>query len=100
MFKPKTEGTKREGTKGRRVFRKKPCRLCKDKATSVDYKDIELLNKFVSERGKIVSSRITGSCAKHQRMISNAIKKARLAALLPFVKVKPGLSRTRRPRGD
>ncbi|MBD3427215.1 MAG: 30S ribosomal protein S18 [Candidatus Omnitrophica bacterium] len=84
--------------KTRRVFKKKPCRLCKDKVEKLDYKDVELLKKFISDRGKIIPPRLTGSCAKHQRMISNAIKKARLAALLPFVKVKEGLARGRRRR--
>ena len=87
--------------KTRKIFKKRPCRLCKDKAKSVDYKDIGLLNKFVSDRGKIITPRITGNCSKHQRMVSNGIKRARLAGLLPFVKLKAGLERrTRRPRGD
>ncbi|MEA3489441.1 MAG: 30S ribosomal protein S18 [Candidatus Omnitrophota bacterium] len=85
-------------SKSRRIFKKKPCRLCRDKVESIDYKDIDLLSKFVSDRGKIITSRITGNCAKHQRMVANSVKKARLAAMLPFVKVKPGLSRGRRPR--
>ncbi|MGB2601365.1 MAG: 30S ribosomal protein S18 [Candidatus Omnitrophota bacterium] len=82
-------------TKTRRVFKKKPCRLCKDKVEKLDYKDVDLLKRFISDRGKITPPRLTGSCAKHQRMISNGIKKARLAALLPFVKVKEGLARGR-----
>lgn len=81
--------------KTRRFLKKSPCRLCKDKADSVDYKNVELLKRFISDRGKITPPRLTGSCAKHQRMISNAIKKARLAAFLPFVKVKEGLARGR-----
>ena len=85
--------------KTRRIFKKRPCRLCKDKAKSLDYKDVDLLSKFVSDRGRIISSRITGSCAKHQRMIANAVKRARIASLLPFVKVKEGLPR-RRPRRE
>ena len=87
---------KRVEKKPRRVLRKKPCRLCKDKKDEVDYKDIGLLSRFTSDRGKIISSRLTGSCAKHQRMISNAVKRARLAALLPFVKITEGLPRRRR----
>ena len=89
-----------KGMKGRRIFKKKPCRLCREKVKSVDYKDTDLLNRFVSDRGKIITSRITGNCAKHQRMVANAVKRARLAALLPFVKRKAGLSRPRRSRGD
>ncbi|MFH1552300.1 MAG: 30S ribosomal protein S18 [Candidatus Omnitrophota bacterium] len=85
--------------KGRKIFRKRPCRLCREKAKSVSYKDVDLLSKFVSDRGKIITPRITGNCAKHQRMVAKGIKKARLAALLPFVKIKFGIARTRRPRG-
>lgn len=88
---------KRELKKPRKVFRKKPCRLCRDKATSLDYKNVSVLSRFVSDRGRIITSRITGNCAKHQRMVANAVKRARLAALLPFVKVKEGLPR-RKPR--
>jgi len=83
--------------KPRKIFKKRPCRLCRSKMTSVDYKDVEFLNKFVSDRGRIITSRITGNCAKHQRMVANAVKRARLAAFLPFVKIKEGLAR-RRPR--
>ena len=82
--------------KGKRIFKKKPCRLCKDKTTSVDYKDVDFLGRFISDRGKIISSHLTGSCSKHQRMLSNAIKRARLASLLPFVKVTEGLMRRKR----
>jgi len=83
--------------KSPRIFKKRPCRLCREKAEKVDYKDVDLLNKFVSDRGRIITSRITGNCAKHQRMVAKAIKRARLAALLPFVKIKEGLQR-RKPR--
>lgn len=65
--------------------RKKFCRLCKNRIEDVDYKDVEFLQKFISERGKILSTRITGNCAKHQRKITRAIKRARIMALLPFV---------------
>jgi small subunit ribosomal protein S18 len=84
----------------RRTFRKRPCRLCRDKTKEVDYKDIQLLGRFTSDRGKIIPSRVSGNCAKHQRMVSNGIKRARIAGLLPFVIVKAGLSRERdRDRG-
>ncbi len=69
----------------RTYFRKKVCKLCLKKAQSVDYKDVELLRRFITERGKILPRRITGTCAKHQRMLSRAIKRARMIALLPFV---------------
>lgn len=65
--------------------RRKVCRFCADKATWVDYKDVRTLATFLTERGKIVPSRITGTCAKHQRQLTVAIKRARIAALLPFV---------------
>ena len=91
------EKEKRKGVKkGRRILRKRPCRLCKEKVKDLDYKDVDYLNRFISDRGKIISSRISGSCAKHQRMVANAVKRARLAALLPFVKIKTGMSRGRR----
>ncbi|KPJ89043.1 MAG: 30S ribosomal protein S18 [Spirochaetes bacterium DG_61] len=61
------------------------CKLCLRKAKSVDYKDVDLLRKFVTDRGKILPRRITGTCARHQRMLSRAIKRARMVAFLPFV---------------
>ena len=82
-------------SKTKRIIKKSPCRLCKDKIEAIDYKNVDLLKRFVSDRGKIIPPRLTGSCAKHQRMISNAVKKARLAAFLTFVKIKEGLARGR-----
>ncbi len=70
---------------GRTYFRKKVCKLCVQKLKTVDYKDINMLRKFVTDRGKILPRRITGTCAKHQRVISKAIMRARMIALLPFV---------------
>jgi small subunit ribosomal protein S18 len=71
----------------RKVFykRRKVCRFCADKITWVDYKDVKLLQQYVVERSKILPRRISGTCAKHQRMIQQAIKRARHIALLPFV---------------
>ena len=66
--------------------RKKVCQFCADKNKSIDYKDVDTLKKYVTERGKILPRRITGLCAKHQKMITNAIKRARIVALMPFVK--------------
>ncbi len=77
----------------RRIFKKKPCRLCREKTVSVDFKNAPLLENFISDRGKIIAPRITGNCAKHQRMVARAIKRARIAALLPFLKIKGGLGR-------
>ncbi|MFO7916297.1 MAG: 30S ribosomal protein S18 [Candidatus Krumholzibacteriales bacterium] len=65
----------------------KPCKLCKRKVTSVDWKDDTMLKQFVTDRGKIAPRRVTGTCAHHQRMLARAIKRARFMALLPFVKV-------------
>jgi small subunit ribosomal protein S18 len=65
--------------------RRKVCQFCADKATFVDYKDIAKLNKFTSERGKILPRRATGTCAMHQRQLTEAIKRARQVALLPYV---------------
>jgi small subunit ribosomal protein S18 len=70
------------------IFKKKKCRMCKQKMKDVDYKDIDFLSKFVSDRGKIVPRRITGTCAKHQRKIKVGVKRARYMALLPFLKVE------------
>ena len=64
--------------------RKKVCYMCTGK--EVDYKDVDVLKKFVNERGKILPRRVTGTCAKHQRHVAAEVKKARIIALLPFVK--------------
>jgi len=86
---------KKKKTMTRKVFKKRPCRLCGSKIETVDYKDAEFLGKFISDRGKIIPSRISGCCQKHQRLIANRIKRARIAGLLPFVKVKQGAQRER-----
>ena len=65
--------------------RKKVCSFCVDKVTVIDYKDTAKLRKFISERGKIMPRRISGTCAKHQREVNTAIKRARQVALLPYV---------------
>lgn len=65
--------------------RKKVCLFCADKVVAIDYKDTARLKKFISERAKILPRRVTGTCAKHQRDLTTAIKRARQAALLPFV---------------
>lgn len=64
--------------------RKKVCQFCADKVTAIDYKDTKKLQKFVTERGKILPRRVTGTCAKHQRKLTAAIKIARQVALLPY----------------
>lgn len=68
-----------------RPFRRKPCRFCADGITAIDYKDVSRLQKFTSERGKILPSRVSGNCAAHQRLLARAIKRARHIALLPYV---------------
>lgn len=65
--------------------RRKVCRFCADKVRDIDYKQIQVLRAFLTETGKILSSRITGNCARHQRGLSRAIKRARNLALLPYV---------------
>ena len=64
--------------------RKKVCQFCVDKATSIDFKDAAKLRRYVSERGKILPRRTTGTCAAHQRQLTVAIKRARMIALLPY----------------
>ena len=73
----------RPATPNRR--RKKVCVFCADKVSFIDYKDSAKLRKFISERGKILPRRISGTCAVHQRELNTAIKRARNVALLPFV---------------
>ncbi|MFA4888355.1 MAG: 30S ribosomal protein S18 [Candidatus Omnitrophota bacterium] len=68
------------------IVKKRFCRFCVDKVKSVDYKDNRRLEAFMTERGKIVSSRFSGNCAKHQRRIAEAIKKARFISLLPYTR--------------
>jgi small subunit ribosomal protein S18 len=86
---------------GRRV-KKKPCALCRDKVAWVDYKDVQMLRKYMSDRGKIRSRRVTGNCAQHQRALAQAIKTARELVLLPYtqrtVTERPGGRRGDRDR--
>ena len=74
---------KKGGPRVRRSKRK-VCAFCVDKAEAIDYKDINKLRKYVTERGKILPRRISGTCAKHQRQLTDAIKRSRNIALLPF----------------
>lgn len=64
--------------------RRKVCSFCVDKVEAIDYKDVATLKKYISERGKILPRRVTGTCAKHQRELTEAIKRARQIALLPY----------------
>lgn len=81
---PRRPRRKREERGGRRVS-KKPCYFCVEKIDYVDYKDVALLRKFMSDRAKIRSSRVTGTCVQHQRKVARAIKNARELALLPYI---------------
>jgi len=73
------------GRKKRVFHRRKVCRFCADSSLVIDYKDPKSLKYFITERGKILPRRISGSCAKHQRALTHAIKRARTIALLPYV---------------
>ncbi len=79
-FQRKPKGRRKKG-----VFRrKKVCRFCADKLDTVDYKDVKFLQQYIVERSKILPRRISGTCAKHQRLVQQAIKRARHLALLAF----------------
>ena len=73
--------------KKQRMGRKKVCYFTKNKIETIDYKDTELLKRFISANGKIIPRRVTGTCAKHQRTLTVAIKRARIMGLLPFTTV-------------
>ncbi|MBS4786218.1 MAG: 30S ribosomal protein S18 [Clostridiales bacterium] len=71
--------------RGGRRSRRKVCAFCADKVETIDYKDVARLRRYISERAKIVPRRVTGTCARHQRELTVAIKRARHIALLPYV---------------
>ena len=73
---------KRRGNPGMR--RKKVCQFCAYKTEVIDYKDVEKLKKYITDRGKILPKRITGTCAMHQRAVTTAVKRGRIVALLPY----------------
>lgn len=68
-----------------RPRRRKVCHFCTNNIDTIDYKDVKTLQRYVSERGKILPRRVTGACAKHQRKVTSAVKRARAVALLPYV---------------
>ena len=78
------ERPERDNRRGGRKGRKKVCGFCVDKVESIDYKDVARLRRYISERAKILPRRVTGPCARHQRELTVAIKRARHLALLPF----------------
>jgi len=71
----------------RLVRRRRYCKFCAEKIEKIDYKNVDLLKSFISERGRIIPRRISGVCSKHQRQLARAVKRARHLALLPFVKI-------------
>ncbi len=87
MAKQRSRPTRRRDTKkgGPGSGRRKSCGFCRDKIEQVDYKDVATLKKYVSDRGKIRSRRITGACRRHQNQVATAVKRARELALLPYV---------------
>ena len=89
---------RREKKGGPGAGRRKPCPYCRDKIEQVDYKDVTGLRRFISEKGKIRSRRITGACRRHQSQIARAVKRARELALLPYV-ADGGREEGRRERG-
>lgn len=101
----------RFGGRGRFQARRKVCAFCADKSIVIDYKDTARLSRYISERGKINPRRRSGTCAKHQRALANAIKQARMIALLPYVPdhirqsgvfwtVSPGVPKTAAPAAE
>jgi small subunit ribosomal protein S18 len=84
---PSASGARRPDARRRAPYpaRRKVCRFCADKVRDIDYKQIQILRTFTTDTGKILSSRITGNCAGHQRQLGRAIKRARNLALLPYV---------------
>ncbi len=80
----RVERSERPERQQRNRRRRKVCAFCVDKITNVDYKDASKLKKYMSERGKILPRRMTGTCARHQRQLTEAIKRARHIALLPY----------------
>ena len=91
MAKQRSRPTRRRDRKGGPGGgRRKSCPYCRDKVEFVDYKDVATLRKFISDRGKIRSRRITGACRRHQSQIARAVKRARELALLPYVSEHAG----------
>jgi small subunit ribosomal protein S18 len=73
-----------EAPRRRRFYKRKTCKFCEDNAIVIDYKEVKMLKMFITERGKIIPRRITGNCAKHQRQMTTALKRARNIALISF----------------
>ena len=84
MKKMGRRGSSGGGQRKRTFFQKKVCRFCADKIDDIDYKDVKTLKNLLTERGKIIPSRISGNCARHQRKLTVAVKRARSMALIAF----------------
>jgi len=82
---PKPDRSRKRAPAAKGGLRRKSCYFCKDKIDEVDYKNINQLKRYISEKGKIRSRRISGACRKHQRQVAVAVKRAREMALLPYV---------------
>ncbi|MBU0477708.1 30S ribosomal protein S18 [bacterium] len=80
MFQREKKGKGRK----KKIIRKKYCRLCVEKMDEIDYRDIKTLSGFITERGKILSTKVSGNCTRHQKKLTIAIKRARICSLLPF----------------
>ncbi|NLH09138.1 MAG: 30S ribosomal protein S18 [Chloroflexi bacterium] len=80
----RSRGRARAAVRERRFGRSRVCNFCADQVKTIDYKDYELLRRYITDRGKILPRRQTGTCAKHQRALATAVKRARHVALLPF----------------
>lgn len=83
-MRPRRDDKDKKKKKKKTFYRKKVCRFCENKIEVIDYKDTKLLRNFVTERGKIIPRRISGTCAPHQRRLTVSIKRARNIAFLPF----------------
>lgn len=88
------------GAGARRGRRRKACSFCVDKIVHIDYKDGSRLRRYLTDRGKILPRRVTGTCAKHQRGLANAILRARRLALLPYITMELGEAGERPERGE
>ncbi len=97
---PPTRTTKRNPKDLKRGFKKKPCQFCRGKTVWIDYKDLNTLRKFMSDRGKIRARRVTGNCEQHQHDVAEAIKTARELVLLPYTQRTVTERPARRDRGD
>ncbi|MFP4355164.1 MAG: 30S ribosomal protein S18 [Phycisphaerae bacterium] len=85
MAKRRTKGSGRSRRRSSRFREQAKCRFCRDKVEEVDYKDIAVLSKLTTQQGKLFSRKRSGNCAKHQRSVQKAVKRARFLALMPYI---------------